>query len=298
MSVLSEEYLAYRFHSRIVPMMCQTAKSTDVPVSIFLGGQPGAGKTQAQRNVLSLYEANSVLPVIGDDLRQFHPDYLQLMRENPLQMPDITAHASGTWTGMLVRWTDENHVSNLIEGTWRNSSTVLDEAQYARSLGRKTHAVIVAVPPALSLLSTAQRFYFDYEKNGVARWTPPFAHDITVRNLTDNVPAIAASGLFNRLSVIDRQGILHYDGTDADMFSHAWKQEFTRSLTSEEHDHAVSVLAKLKELANRYTPNHEEAWHMLDRLEHEVNEHKDYDSILATLLSMDGANDASQGMTL
>ncbi len=198
---------------RILPSIKARAVRSLPSTTVFLGAQPGAGKTRGQELVKKLY-GGRILPIVGDDFRQYHPDFKRLMRDDPLAMPGITAKAAGIWTGMAVKYADDHGVSCVIEGTWRNAPTVLDEAGKAIALGRGMHAVLLAVPPALSRLGTLARFYDDLASMGVARWTPPAAHETTIANLEKNVPLIADSGLMDRLTVISRDGAVLYDGHD------------------------------------------------------------------------------------
>lgn len=72
------------------------AERSDKPCTVFVGGQPGAGKTRATHLVrVSGLHDGPLLPVNGDDLRQYHPDYDRLCDEEPLAMPERTAKASG-----------------------------------------------------------------------------------------------------------------------------------------------------------------------------------------------------------
>lgn len=149
-------------------------------------------------------------------------------------MPDVTAPAAGYWTGKAVGYADAHGVSCIIEGTWRNESIVLDEAARARRLKRKTHAVVLAVPPMLSRLGLLARFYDDLVSGEQARWTPPRAYENTVRALPSTVHAVAVSGLFDRLSVMDRSGAFLYDGTDPKHFESIWSDRFTAEPTADE----------------------------------------------------------------
>ena len=55
------------------------AERSDKPCTVFVGGQPGAGKTRATHLVrVSGLHDGPLLPVNGDDLRQYHPDYDRL----------------------------------------------------------------------------------------------------------------------------------------------------------------------------------------------------------------------------
>lgn len=126
------------------------AERSDKPCTVFVGGQPGAGKTRATHLVrVSGLHDGPLLPVNGDDLRQYHPDYDRLCDEEPLNMPERTARASAAWIRMTMEYVDENRIPAIVEGTWRNAATVLGEAANAKRHGRSTHAVVLAVPPVL-----------------------------------------------------------------------------------------------------------------------------------------------------
>ena len=257
------------WRKRILPSIKARAVRSLPSTTVFLGAQPGAGKTRGQELVKKLY-GGRILPIVGEDFRQYHPDCKRLMSDDPLAMPGITAKAAGIWTGMAVKYADDHGVSCVIEGTWRNAPTVLDEAGKAIALGRGTHAVLLAVPPALSRLGTLARFYDDLAAMGVARWTPPAAHETTIANLEKNVPLIADSGLMDRLTVISRDGTVLYDGHDPQAFATAWSQEFHRDLTPQEARQALSETACLRTLAERHTPGNQEATRQLDLIERDA----------------------------
>ncbi|RYN12766.1 Zeta toxin family protein [Bifidobacterium animalis subsp. animalis] len=241
-------------------------KTSNNPVTVFLGGQPGAGKTKGQMLTLRLHPEERLLPIIGDDYRQYHPDYRRLVKDDPLAMPDVTAYASGRWTGMVVAWADAHQVSCIIEGTWRNRNTVLNEARHAHLIGRATHAVLVAVPPAISRLGILERYYLDRERGLEARWTPPQAHEDTVEALTHNVPFIATSGVMDRLTVIDRAGNTLYDGTDPNQFVESWHHVFTRPPSRQERADMAERVSKLKQLAQKHTPSNSQVLQLFDTL--------------------------------
>lgn len=230
---MSDDELDRIWRRRILPGIEAMAVPCAEPMTVFLGGQPAAGKTRAQRRVVDLY-GDGMLPIVGDDFRQYHPDYVRLVREDPVGMPDATARAAGYWTGMAVAYADAHGVSCIIEGTWRNRDTVLSEARRSRDSGRSNHAVVLAVPPVLSRLGLLRRFYMDLYAGRQARWTPPTAHEATVDALPGTVAAVAASGLFDRFTVLDRDGGIVHDGTDPASFVHEWNRAFHRTLSMEE----------------------------------------------------------------
>ena len=222
------------------------AERSDKPCTVFVGGQPGAGKTRATHLVrVSGLHDGPLLPVNGDDLRQYYPDYDRLCDEEPLAMPERTAKASAAWIRMTMEYVDAERIPAIVEGTWRNAATVLDEAANAKRAGRSTYAVVLAVPPALSSLAILERYYRDRSAGLPARWTPASAHDNAVANLPATVRAVAMSPLVDRLTVIDRDGGVLYDGADPDMFAGQWERGFHRSLSAAEAADARMRLARI-----------------------------------------------------
>lgn len=234
---MDESELESIWMTDILPIVGERMIPASHPITVFPGGRPAAGKTRAQRRLTGIYDGLPA-PIIGDDFRRYHPDYERLPSEAPLDMPDATAKAAGYWTGRAVARADEKRASCIIEGTWRNAATVLDEAGRARRLNRGTHAVVLAVPPVLSRLGLSYRFYRDLDAGGQARWTPPKAHEGTVAALPSNVRTIATSGLFDRLSVMDRSGAFLYDGDDPDRFENVWSNRFLGGLDGDETEQA------------------------------------------------------------
>ena len=50
----------------------------DIPVSVFMAGSPGAGKTEYSKNLIQILEENKkhkVIRIDGDELRQYIPGY-------------------------------------------------------------------------------------------------------------------------------------------------------------------------------------------------------------------------------
>ena len=58
----------------------ESAEPSTAPVLLSIGAQPGAGKTRAVvRTMNTFYPARSFVPIIGDNLRRYHPDYPALV---------------------------------------------------------------------------------------------------------------------------------------------------------------------------------------------------------------------------
>lgn len=93
----------------------------------------------------------AVARVIGDDLRRFLPGYEEHRRAQPLEMPSLTAAGSGELVRRCIQYANERRLSIMLEGTWLDPVMILGAVEDAWRLGRRTHAVVVAVPPVISL---------------------------------------------------------------------------------------------------------------------------------------------------
>ena len=253
----------------IMPFVFRHAKTQEKPVTVFLGGQSAAGKTSGQDLAKRLHPG--IIPIVGDDYRQYHPDYRRLLKEDPLRMPDETAGLAGRWTGMCVDNADEWGYPIIIEGTWRNVATVLDEARRCKALRRATHAIVVATPPLVSRAGIIDRFCSGLLAGNTARWTPLEAHDRTVRALRSNVPLIAGSGLIDRFTVTDRSGGIIADGTPSEVTAKAWMSRFDAPLTSDEQrdvGHAIDLARRCQTLM---TPeDYERVMEIVNKLDAEM----------------------------
>lgn len=67
-------------------------------------------------------------------------------------------------------------------------------------------------------------------------------------NLPATVRAVAMSPLVDRLTVIDRDGGVLYDGADPDMFAGQWERGFHRPLSAAEAADARMRLARIGSL--------------------------------------------------
>lgn len=243
----SEERIEEIWSAAVKPTVFGKSEHDPAPLTVFLGGQPGAGKTAGAKTAQALNPEHQITPIIGDDYREFHPDYFALVQEDPLSMPSETSHAEGEWIGMCVSHADREDYSVSIEGTWRNPATVLDEAARAKRLGRSTHAVIVAVPYLLSRIRALERFVSGRAENGKGRWTPPTAQEKVVENLSESVRKISLSPDIDRFTVVGSRGIVFDSLRDARAMGwQAWHAEFDRPLSPEERTEAKEKITSMR----------------------------------------------------
>ncbi|MDR1513964.1 MAG: zeta toxin family protein, partial [Propionibacteriaceae bacterium] len=174
-AVGSQAWLTWMFQARARDDIFDGhAPAVGVPLLVLLGGQPAAGKTTAQEAVLAANPGAGLVPITGDDLREYHPDYRRLSADAPLEMPAVTAPVSGGLVHLALDHALANRYSVLLEGTFRDSAMVAGNAERFAEAGYRVEVVAVAAPAAVSRLSAEQRSLAD-AAGAFGRWTPPEA---------------------------------------------------------------------------------------------------------------------------
>lgn len=210
---LDSDWIDRRWRTHLAPIVFADAETHPAPTLLLLGGQPGAGKTRAGVFAAELVP-EALTRIVGDDYRQYHPQYEQLLAQASLLMPEVTAQAAGEWTRLTVERCMDQRYPLLIEGTWRNTQVPVGAAREARAHGFTVHCVVLAVNPVLSRLSTVERYYRDIDRGIPARWTPPHAHEESVHGLPASARALGTAPDVDRVTVVDRQGRVLFDATE------------------------------------------------------------------------------------
>lgn len=208
-AVGSDEWLVRVFESRVrARLFGSHAPRREAPVLVLLGGQPAAGKTQAQRTILAEHPDDDLVEVTGDDLRVFHPDYRTLARDEPFLMPNATAPVSGGLVRLAVEHAHEHHYSLLLEGTFRDPAMVTGTATRFDDAGYRVEIVAVATPAVVSRLSAEMRSLAG-GLPAVGRWTPPSAHESALEHSPGVVATLEALPQVGRVQVFSRERRLY-----------------------------------------------------------------------------------------
>ncbi|MGB4779855.1 zeta toxin family protein [Microbacterium sp.] len=203
------------------------------PVPVLLGGQPAAGKTQAQRTILAEHPGDDLVEVTGDDLRGYHPDYDRLVNEAPLAMPNATAPVSGGLVRLAIEHARTHRYSLLLEGTFRDPAMVTGTATRFAEAGYRVEVAAVATPGVVSRLSAEMRSLAGgYPK--VGRWTPPSAHESAIEHSPFVVSALEALPQVAQVQVFSRERLL-YDNTRTDTGEWVHPPEAAAVLRAEQH---------------------------------------------------------------
>lgn len=170
---ITDERLSRYFSNDIIPQIFSGSTPTKNPTFVLIGGQPASGKTNTQNHFMK--ENPNTVKLDRDDLRQFHPDYSDLVRYDPLGMPDATDQASGQWTRMAIEYARENSYSLLLGNTFRSPQTCVNTAAEFARAGYRVQVAALAVSQERSRLDTVGRYLMPGKE--AARWLQDEPHE-------------------------------------------------------------------------------------------------------------------------
>ncbi|MFD0396432.1 zeta toxin family protein [Streptomyces nogalater] len=91
---LSAEEHRWIFDELIAPSYLSGIVSREDPRAVYVLGQPGAGKLMAARMVRRAMRPGTTR-LVGDDFKVSHPDYFQLLRDDPRNAGPRSAPTTG-----------------------------------------------------------------------------------------------------------------------------------------------------------------------------------------------------------
>ena len=181
--------------------------SSSLPTLYLLGGQPGAGKSQALERC-DLLESKNILKINGDDYRPFSEIFDYCNKTYGKDAPKYTAGFAGTMVGLVRDRAIQNNFNVAIEGTFRTTEVPLKELKLFKEKGYNTCVLICTCPKDVSWNSTLYRA-MEMEKEGLPpRYVAKDHHDYVVEHLAENVKTVFDSGLVDHLEIMSREKVL------------------------------------------------------------------------------------------
>jgi hypothetical protein len=235
---LSAEENRVLFDKTIVPAEFPILVSQSQPVVVFVGGQPGAGKTALQERIEYLNVLPDLTKINGDDYRAYHPDYNRLLYEDDTIAATYTDLDVGSWIELSINIVRLSAANALVEGTLCNPAVTIKSAQLFKDSGYLAELHVMAAHRFHSKLRVFNRYLSQREEHGFGRYTLMSAHDASYDVLPRSINTIIESGLFSRvvLYTIERDVLfdsLSYGNSKATVISdliHFVRNEFHGSI--------------------------------------------------------------------
>lgn len=206
--------------------------SQEKPRAVFLGGQPGAGKS-ALENMINI--KGDFASISGDDFRKYHPHFDEFNKLYGQSSSEYTQEWAGKMVEALIKEAKKEKWNVIIEGTLRTASLPIRDGKAFKEAGYSVELCVVAVKPEKSRLGTLQRYEEMLEKGRVPRMTPKAHHDLVVNNIANNLNDIYNEKIFENIRIYDRKNNLLYNFLETPNvnpkdilnkeFSREWKKE-------------------------------------------------------------------------
>jgi len=202
------------FEQRIKRDLFSSTTPSKQPIAIILGGQPGAGKSAlVTAATKELNQRGGAVEIIGDDLRDYHPNYRRLMSENDKTGAFYTDRDTGRWIEKAIAEAKYQRANLVIEGTMRDSNKVAATMKSLREAGYKIDARALAVTAKLSELGIMLRYEGQKSDRGSGRMTTPESHKAGYDGMLGTLDRIETEKLADRVTVYRRGAEIIYTNT-------------------------------------------------------------------------------------
>ncbi|MGP3691075.1 zeta toxin family protein [Streptomyces sp. IBSNAI002] len=241
------------FDELVVPMFLSAITPQDDPVSLYVMGPQGAGKSYMARMLRRALRQRKPTGIEGGRFKMLHPDYRQLLEEEPRTASSRIRPDYRAWQEMAEAYVRARRGDMLIEIAPDSISHFLNSARRDHQAGRRVELVVIAGRAADSRLGTATRCAEVARLGGRPRFTTAAAHDATFDIIAAVTDAAEQSPFVHRISVVRRDLTSLYrnertpDGTlsSRPRAGHVVEAEQHRPYTPVE---AAQLLATLKRL--------------------------------------------------
>lgn len=209
--LLKESESVRIFGDYIVPYLFGEAKPNPNPKVVFVGAQPGAGKTPLFRHLVheELKRNNSVVEIVGDDLRAFHPQYSTLLADDDESAAFYTDLDSARWIEMAIKYASENVGCSVgIETTLRRREAISATCVQLRKCDYKTQLNVLLIHQLLSRLGIIERYLAQLRDTGTGRFTLREAHDIAYNAIPNTVEQLIDGRYIDEVRLFRRGGVM------------------------------------------------------------------------------------------
>ena len=156
---------------------------------------PASGKTQLALRVQEQHPNTDFLVVNGDEFRTYHPDALELIKDN-LSYSEKTQIFSNVFTEKLIEESIKQKFNIIVEGTMRNKNTPLTTAKFFKEAGFSVEAYIIAAPVLFTEIGIFIRYQHEVNLKGFGRLA-----DINSHNEAVNGILLSADALYHQTAV-------------------------------------------------------------------------------------------------
>lgn len=191
-------------YAKIIHRISKSKSPVANPKAYILGGQPGAGKTALQRNLM--IENPNIIIINADAYRNSHPRFNEIQAEFGTLAQRHTQPFINEVVEKLISDLSNMKYNLVIEGTLRTAEIPLNTCRMLKNKGYSVELHIISVKKEISYESTIYRYENNIELGMVPRATAKEDHDNVVDAICDNLDIIYAQNDFDDIKLFDREG--------------------------------------------------------------------------------------------
>ena len=201
MKQLTEERLLQIYEEKIKPKFFDNVSVSDNKTAIFLGGQPGAGKSYLKGISIDNLATKSAVIIDSDLLRQNHPN-LGMIAEKDIYNLDKECYK---WGAMLIQDAVKEDKNLLFDGTLGgNLEQTLKTIAQLKEKEYKVNISVLATNDAISKIGVTWRYEQQKALWGKGRDVELSYHDQIYQRLPENLHEIIKSSYIDELKIFSR----------------------------------------------------------------------------------------------
>lgn len=189
-------------YSKIIHRICKSKSPVCYPKAYILGGQPGAGKTGLQRNLM-IGNPNIVI-INADAYRNSHPRFYEIQAEFGNLAQRHTQPFINEVVEKLISDLSDMKYNLVVEGTLRTADIPLNTCRMLKGKGYIVELHLISVKKEISYESTLFRYENNLELGMTPRATAKEDHDKVVEAICDNLDIIYNRNVFDDIKLFDR----------------------------------------------------------------------------------------------
>lgn len=219
MSFTSKDNLSSSEHKKILnddikPDKLKGLEPVLRPKMFMLGGQPGAGKTNVRKAITDQKQFAKALIVDPDELRTYHPKYLQLIKLDPDSAAGRVHYDASKWAQELREAAVKLKLNIILDTSLGgNPSSSVSAAKDAAKAGYDVEVHVAAVAIESSRQGVRKRFeeaHIEYaqdqDNNLPPRNVPMGKQQDSYKKIPVAIEALAESGVVSRIRIANRGG--------------------------------------------------------------------------------------------
>jgi predicted ABC-type ATPase len=217
LSFVLDEIEHKRVYEEIIePAFFLDTTPVEKPSVVFVGGQPGAGKTRLIERSMSEFDDENVVPINTDELRAFHPKYVEIAQADDKIAAERTHTDASAWNRRLLRRCLETQRNMVVEGVFKDAQGLAEIVKQLRDAGYRVIFRLVAVHARHSILGISSRYEQEKLVRGHGRFVPLSYHNDCYEKILETLNLVESLKLMEQLDIYNRSGELLYSNNVVD----------------------------------------------------------------------------------